>query len=328
MRSSLALILAAVAGSIAFSAQTAPLKLVSSARPPFSNPTGGPRFALDLVEAALGRIGIRSTTTIVSPADYTASLLTGPFDGSATAWKDADRERALLFSQPFLENRMVLVARRGADVSAKTLADLTGKRVALVAGFSYGDRVEDTGPLFLRSTSDENSLTRLLKGDVEYTLMDELVVDYITKSYPKEVQSKLALGTTPILVREMHLAVRRSRPDAETIITGFNSQIRAMIADRTYHRLLHLDWIRADMNGDGVPEYIPLSDQAGPNEPKNVYNLFTTDVMAAKDEPEPGFYLGGNLYANWLSVPDTYKLVHSDRENPSRSTASLFHFKW
>ena len=30
-----------------------------------------------------------------------------------------------------------------------------------------------------------------------------------------------------------------------------------MIADRTYHRLLHVDWILADVDGDGVLEYVP-----------------------------------------------------------------------
>ena len=66
----------------------------------------------------------------------------GPFDGSAAAWKDAEREKALLFSQPYLENRLMLVARRGGDVSAATVADLKGKRVAIVEGYAYrgGDR--------------------------------------------------------------------------------------------------------------------------------------------------------------------------------------------
>ena len=40
--------------------------------------------------------------------------------------------------------------------------------------------------------------------------------------------------------RELYLAIRRSRPDAESIISGFNAQLRGMVADRTYHRLLHV----------------------------------------------------------------------------------------
>src|SRR4029078_11175610 len=94
-------------------AQTAQLKLVSTAWPPFTNPPKQPRFALDLVETALGRIGVTAKTAIVSAAQYTPSLLSGLLDGGAAAWKDPERERELIFSQPYLENRLVLVGRHG-----------------------------------------------------------------------------------------------------------------------------------------------------------------------------------------------------------------------
>jgi len=81
-------------------AQPAPLRLVSTAWPPFTNAAGQPRFALDLVEAGLGRIGVKSETTIVDDGQLTSLLLSGKFDGSAAVWKDAERERTLLFSQP------------------------------------------------------------------------------------------------------------------------------------------------------------------------------------------------------------------------------------
>src|SRR3954463_16412010 len=114
--------------SLVVSAQTSgPLALVSTEWPPFTNGAGQPRFALDLVEAALGRIGVSARTTLVSPGQFTPSLLTGAFDGSAAVWKDPERERVLLFSQPYLENRLVLVGRRGSKGSSKGLGDLKGK---------------------------------------------------------------------------------------------------------------------------------------------------------------------------------------------------------
>src|SRR5262245_50594925 len=101
--------LLAIAGlSLVLSAQTARLTLVSTAWSPFTNVEGQPRFALDLVEAALRRINITATTAFVDAADFTPALLTGPFDGSGAAWKDPEREKLLLFSQPYLENRLIL----------------------------------------------------------------------------------------------------------------------------------------------------------------------------------------------------------------------------
>ena len=70
----------------------------------------------------------------------------------------------LLFSEPYLENRLVLVGRKGADVAAPTLATLGGRRIALVDGYSYGEDVEKSGPTFVRVKSDEAGLTQLFAG--------------------------------------------------------------------------------------------------------------------------------------------------------------------
>jgi polar amino acid transport system substrate-binding protein len=310
-------------------AQTpAPLRLVSTAWPPFTNASGQPRFALDLVEAALGRIHMSSRTTIVSAAQFTPSLLSGLFDGSAAVWKDPERERALIFSQPYLENRLVLVGRRGADVSAKTLAALTGKRVAIVEGYSYGDAIELSGPAWKRSRSEEDSLTQLLKSEVDYTLMDELVVDYIVSNYPKQSGARLQIGSTPLLTRELYFAVSRGRADAQSIVDAFNAQLHGMIADRTYHRLLHVEWIRADVDGDGVPEYVPLTDRPGPAAPTHAYTLFSTQQPLSGTTDKPGFYIGGNIYSDWASVPENYKVSNSEKPDPRRSTGTVFRFSW
>jgi polar amino acid transport system substrate-binding protein len=323
----LTVILACATVSLAVLAQVSSLTLVSTAWPPFTNAPGQPRFALDLVEAALGRFKLTSKTTIVSAAQYTPSLLGGQFDGSAAAWKDAERERVLIFSQPYLENRLVLVGRLGADVSAKTLADLKGKRVAIVEGYSYGE-IDGAGPAFVRSQSEQDSLTRLLKGHVDYTLMDELVVQYIVRNYPKESRSRLEIGSTPLITRELFLAVKRARPDAESIIMRFNAQLRSMIADRTYHRLLHVDWLLADVNGDGISEYVPVNDRTGPTEPQRIYTLFSTREGSSKAPEKPGFYVGGNTYSDWASVPESYKEINPRQPDARRSTASIFRFTW
>ena len=312
-------------------AQSSPLKLVSTEWPPFTNPAGQPRFALDLVEAALKRIDIASTTAIVAPGQFTSALLSNSFDGSAAVWRDAEREKALLFSQPYLENRLVLVGRKGADVSAKTLAALKGKRVAIVEGYAYGD-IEKTGPAFVPTAGSEASLRALLDGKADYTLMDALVVEYLVSAYPKESQERLAIGANAVLTRPLYFTIRRSYPNGATIISRFNAQLRGMVADRTYHRLLHVDWIRADIDGDGVAEYVPASDKVGPAPPSHVYSLFTPESGSSSPlkilEVNPRFYLGGTIYNDWATVPDPFKTYDSNRPDPARSTASIFKFTW
>ena len=313
-------------------AQTAPLRLISTAWPPFTNEAGQPRFALDLVEAALGRFGATAKTTIVEPARFTPALLSNAYDGSGAAWKDAERERALVFSQPYLENRLILVGRKDEDVSASALAALKGKRIAIVEGYAYGDDLDKSGALLVKSRGEEDSLSLVLQSKADYVLMDDLVVQYIVNNYPNEAKAKLNIGTNPLVRRPLYFALRRARPDAASIISQFNAQLRGMIADRTYHKLLHVPWISADIDGDGRPEFVPESDRAGTTAPQHAYTLFLGDQPAlSTPKPTEGksrFYVGGNIYTDWASVPNRYKVEDPRYPDPNRSTASIFTFRW
>jgi polar amino acid transport system substrate-binding protein len=312
---------------VAHADSPAPLRFVSTAWTPFTNPPGQPRFALDLTDAALARAGLSAKTTIVSAAQFTPSLESGLFDGSAAVWKDPERERTLLFSQPYLENRLVLVGRHGADVSATSISALTGKRIAIVDGYSYGDAVGAANAAWVRSRGEEDSVTQLLKGAVDYTLMDELVVSYIEKNYPEQSAAKLQIGSIPIVTRPLYLAVNRSRIDAQSIVDRFNAQLRGMITDRTYHKLLHVDWIAANI--DGTMQYVAASDQIGTSAPNHPYVLLSDSQPTLGTEVRPGFYVGGNIYADWASVPDNFKTESvTGKPDPRRSTASIFKFTW
>ena len=309
-------------------AQGRQLQLVSTAWSPFTNVPGQARFALDLVGVALGRVGITAETVIVDEARLTPSLLSDEFDGSAAVWRDAARERVLVYSQPYLENRLILVGRQGSDVSAASLADLAGRRIALVAGYSYGEAVETTdGPIFIGSDSEEDSVARLLAGEVDYTLMDDLVVQYLISNHG-EARTRLAFGSTPLLTRSLHLGVRRSLPDAEAIISRFNAELRFMIADRSYHRLLHLEWIQADVDGDGLREYVPRDDQTGPNPPQRSYLLFASGRPAPEPRTARRFYFGGNVYEGWSAVPDLHKAPPARRPEPDQNIFRIFTFTW
>jgi len=314
--------------TLAASPQVKDLRLVSTVWPPFTNVAGQPRFALDLVEAALDRSGVPSATTFVGNAQYPSAMTTGRFDGSGAAWRDAQREKALIFSQPYLENRLILIARRGGDVSARAPAALKGRRLGVVENYVYGEELERSGATLVRANTQEDSLRLLLDGKVDYTLMDALVVQYILETYPEEAKTRLQIGTASLVTRSLHLAIRRSRPDAESIIQRFNAQLRAMITDRTYHRLLHVDWIRADADGDGIPEYIAGSDQSGTQPPQYAYPLFSSAELERQVKDQERYFFGGAIYNGWSSVPDRYKVDNLGRTDAQHPTARIFTFSW
>ena len=100
MRKIAVLLVLIAAGAGLSAAQNRSLRFVSPVRPPFTDAAPKPRFALDLVEAALQRINVSATTTLVPNGEYGNALLNGSYDGTAVAWRDSARETALLFSNP------------------------------------------------------------------------------------------------------------------------------------------------------------------------------------------------------------------------------------
>jgi polar amino acid transport system substrate-binding protein len=324
-----AVALLASAVTLRAAAQAKPLRLVSTVWSPFTNVSGQSRFALDLVESAFGRIGVAADTSFVEAAQFTTAVVTGPYDGSSAIWRDAAREKALVFSEPYLENRLILIARLGGNVSAVSLAALKGRRIAIVEGYAYGDAVDKAGPEFVRSKSEDDSLRMLLDRRVEYALMDALVVQFLVDAYPEEARTRLQIGRTPLATRQLHLALRRALPDAQSIVTRFNAQLGQMITDRTYHKLLHVDWIRADVDGDGLAEYIGGSDQSGTAAPQYAYNLFSqASIEKQVQQGQERYFFDGAVYNGWSSVPDRYKVDHLNRTDAQHPTARIFTFSW
>lgn len=304
----LTVMLAALAGAAA-AAEPPTLRLGSDEWPPFTGSPGTERAALDLVHSALERAGVAAETTISDWKAVETAIRHGELDGSAAIWRSERREKDLLFSEPYLENRLVLIGRSGSDVSARRLTDLAGKRVAVVGSYAYGESIDDAvGVLFVGTRNDQDSLDRLLAGDVEYMLIDELVVRHLLDFQPEDVERHLQVGLNPLARRTLHFALRREVPEAATIMAAFNAEIRTMMGDGSYARILNVGWVRVDMDGDGLYELVPFGDRIAEMPPGRVYDVFGE----MPDEPPPAekqrIVIQGNVYEGWDAIPEQYKM--------------------
>ena len=288
-------------------AGAADLRLASDIWPPFTDKAGHPSFATELVHEALTRSGYQARTTIMEFEAVIQGFGMGNQDCSAAMWRDAERENYLLFSNPSHENRLDLVGRKGDDVAAKSLADLKGRKVGVVAGYSYGEAVEtENGPAFVEGVSDQENLSRLLAGQIEFMLVDELLISHVLDHQPTEVGQYLEIGTTALISRPLHFAVLKGYPGAETIVAKFNEAITGMIADGSYNRILGLNWIRADVDGDGRLELVHGPGGAG-SEPPSAGYLVGDAQADTSDASDDRFWIEGEMYESWDDVPEKYK---------------------
>jgi len=299
--------LALVSGPTPAAEENAKLRLASDVWPPFTDVAGQTRLAVSLVHEALKRSGVAAETTVLEWSAVMAGLQGGQFDGSAAIWHSAEREKFLLFSDPYLENRLVLVGAKGSDVTAASLADLAGKRVAVVEQYAYGEALDAAkGPALIGGSSDQENLQKLLRREVDYMLVDELLIRYLAEHQQEETARLLEIGRRPLVRRELHFALRRELPAAASLIEGFNREIVKMLADGTYNVILSLGWIRADVDHDGLPEFVPSASQVGPSPPVSAYSILSATSATVLPKLQR-YWFDGRVYESWDDVPDRYK---------------------
>lgn len=290
----------------------APLRLFGDEWPPFTDAEGKPREAIDLVESALLRGGVRTQFTIMNWNEAERLLEKGQMDGSAAIWKSPEREKYLLFSKPYLENRLILVGRKGANVSQKTMNELSGKRLALTKGYAYGKSVTQAADVkYSFYANDAECLRAVLNNQADYLLLDELMVEHLFRAYSDKAQRLIVAGSEAMAIHPLHLALRRDYPGASQIVADFNRNVDHMMKDGTYNVLLHVAWIRKDVNGDGSVDYVASSKMAsqGDNDPSlthGAYSLFNPSTRAAgKGQPAPTYVIDGKSYNTWGDAATT-----------------------
>jgi polar amino acid transport system substrate-binding protein len=298
--------------AFALAAPAAPIKLVSDVWPPFTDEDKKPHEALDLVQGALQRAALRSTSTIMTFSAALAGLEQGKFDGSAALWKTPERERYLLFSKPYLENRLLLVARKGESVAFSRMAELRGKRLALTRGYGYGDAVTKApGVQIVYRDSDTECLRAVLAKEADYLLLDELMVRHLYAFYADKANELIVPGLAPIVRYPLHFALRKDYPNAAKIMADFDRNIERMMADGTYNVVLHVPWIATDTNGDGVPEFVTTKKKLAPQQSgdpaKNFasYPVFYPEPTAPNMNRTPTYLVDGKSYNTWGDAATT-----------------------
>ena len=292
--------------TLLYSQQTA-LKLASDTWPPFTDVNTRFALAIDLVHEGLLRSGVQEHTEILDFKNVLNGIANKQFDGSAALWHSPEREKTLLFSEPYLENRLILVGKKGSDVSANTFSALKDKRVAVVESYAYGPLLGEAADVkFVKSNSDQQNLEHLLNAEVDYMLVDALLIEYLLKYQRKETTEFLEIGNNALLRLPLHFAIRRDFPGAEKIIENFNAAIKKMIVDGAYNRILQLNWVSTDVDGDGLTELVMNGNKAGTEAPATSYLLMGQPGAAEKNGNR--YVIEGQLYSDWNSIPNKYKV--------------------
>ena len=290
-----------------------PLVLSNDAWPPYIVEGDEQGTAEMLVCQALERSGWQCGVKVDDWDNVLNGARTGAIDGIAAAWRDSDRETYLLFSKPYLSNRIVPVVNNENPVVIKSSKDLAGLRVALVKGYAYGDEIMEmiSSVDVIEAKNSTDALRHLSNGDADTALLNELVA---RNELEERGTQDLTIIDSVLAFRDLHFAVSRQHPMAQEIIDDFHRSYELMLADGTVNEILNVDWLATDF---GQPGYlnvvmrsdVSLDDLPNPSNDSDIYALHKSEyILMRKSELDPSrvkYQADGKSYSSLQTALDS-----------------------
>ena len=197
-------------------------------------------LAVSIAMTALQKAGYEPTFALEQwPKDLEETRL-GRYDVIASLWFTEERAKELVFSQPMIENRVKLMVRSDSEILIPDLKELKGYRVGVVEDYAYTQGAySDLKVDFVKTSSVEESLQRLLAGEIDIAVVDETVAVYVLNSKIPGGIKQIRFIENPVSTRGLRIAVSRQRTDAEQIVSDFNAALQRMKDDGSYLDILH-----------------------------------------------------------------------------------------
>ncbi|WP_115461898.1 substrate-binding periplasmic protein [Winogradskyella aurantiaca] len=272
------------------------LNLGSDVWPPFTNEGSERSIAFDIVKEGLARNSVGMQAQLLGFKEVLSGIEEGNFDGSAALWKTEEREEIMIFSEPYLENRLILVGLKGTEVNYQSIEELKNQRLGVVANYAYeADLLNADNVQLVYGKSDQDNLEKLFDNKIDFMLVDELLIQYLLKYQYNDVQTYLNIAEQAFQTQKLYLALRKDVPNAQSIIDGFNTSIKEMMLDGTYNRILDLDILQLDVNGDGVVELIFNGKNLSEDASEKSYSIFYYD---RSDKKRTQYYMNGKSYTS------------------------------
>ncbi len=217
------------------------IRMVSNQWPPYVDDTAPEKgLAVELVTKALQRKGYQSTLHIDSWQRALEGVRIGVFDATCAIWKTAAREQELLFSEPYLDNKISFLKKKSLTVDYSHFSDLAGLVIGTLRDYAYHEEFDQSRILIkIPANHLVQNLNKLNQGDIDLTVGDEHVIYYALQHYLPKQASSFEFLSPPLAHKKLYLAVSKFNKAAQSIIDDFNDAIKEMQQDGSYEQIMN-----------------------------------------------------------------------------------------
>ena len=207
--------------------------------PFFSKARTDQGIAIALVREIFAKSGYQVEFNDTPWSRAIATVKSGQMDILPGVWDNAERKQYLVYSEPYLYNRIVFIKRKGDDFEFQGLASLQGKRVGVIQDYNYGDEFLRSN-LFRRDPALAlvNNIKKLLSERIDLTLEDEIVAKQDLLLKAPDLLPLIEFTESSLREVGLHIACGKVHPNCPLLIQQFNAGLKAMQEDGSLAKFL------------------------------------------------------------------------------------------
>ena len=228
---------AALLGS-AWAADTVAIN-VDAENPPFMSAQGGKPIGVypAVLAAAFAKMNVPMTLD-AKPWKRALAEMDDAKAGVGGIYKNDERAAKYDFSEPILTENTAVYFNKAKPIEFKTVADLHGKRVGVIRGWSYGDLFDAArkeGKITVEEVqNDKTNLLKLVEGRLDAVLAIEEAGKSVIAA---EKLTNIDQGKAFLASNKAHLAFNKSAKQTD-LLAKFSKAIADMKQDGTLDKIV------------------------------------------------------------------------------------------
>lgn len=223
------------------SVQAEKITAVGDPWPPFLDPNQASKGIIsEIATAAYATQGYELEMTFVPWARAIAGVKNASFDLILGTWLTEERTKFLMFSDPYLNNSLKFIKKKGSDFEYTGLESLTGKSVGVVRGYGYSDDFISADN-FKRPEANRfiGNIRKLVAGRIDLTLEDEIVAKATIAKEQPELLDKIEFSKTAYSTNALYVTSGLANSKHKELIEAFNKGLAEIKKSGEYDKILN-----------------------------------------------------------------------------------------
>jgi polar amino acid transport system substrate-binding protein len=222
------------------------VSLATTIYPPYKAPEIlGDGFLVAITRAAFSVMGYQLELTYLPWARLLAESKTDRYHGVLGIWFRPARQSWLAYSQPIGVNNTVLFKHKNFQFEFSGFNSLQPYTLGVVRGYAQPNALKRVDVKIEEVNSDELNVDKLVKRRIEFTLMDQMVMQYqLSKKYPNlDVIEEVGVVES----EDTFVAFAKAAPEYQEKLRDFNLGLNKIRLNGTFSKIMTQFGVQQEM---------------------------------------------------------------------------------